>query len=364
MWPGHGALTHGELDCDGGTPYSGHVHGKRKRPAGLALEGAMDGSAVLASWHAAAHRHHARTSAPAKGPNEFEPRCDMQERENGAIGNVLNSWHLAAQRYVTHLGHLGPAKGPDELELSSCEMNTELSMGPRSSGWGVGGVSNLHEATDRTIKLQQAASTGTEPAAEGGHARCQQIMDVGRPSQGMQHQGPHHAFHEVSHIQALTRARDAAFPLIGLAPLFPTAANNRSPQLLLTFYPLCPTGACSFCSLSPGRAGAGPGCPPRIRWHDAQHYDGSQQRKLCLEVGAAALGATGAVCAKLCSWACGRLCARCDALRCTCIPYHAHTLCVHTLYGGHGAAGREWRRLEPQGAATGCILDGISPRRE
>jgi hypothetical protein len=203
MWPGHGALTHGELDCDGGTPYSGHVHGKRKRPAGLALEGAMDGSAVLASWHAAAHRHHARTSAPAKGPNEFEPRCDMQERENGAIGNVLNSWHLAAQRYVTHLGHLGPAKGPDELELSSCEMNTELSMGPRSSGWGVGGVSNLHEATDRTIKLQQAASTGTEPAAEGGHARCQQIMDVGRPSQGMQHQGPHHAFHEVSHIQAL-----------------------------------------------------------------------------------------------------------------------------------------------------------------
>ena len=197
-----GALPHGEFDGDSGLLYSAHMHGKRKRPGGdacLGLEGVLDGSAVLSSWHAAAHRHHAQRSVPdvgplAKGPIEPELRCDMLERESGAVGNVLNSWHLAAQRYVTHLGT--PAKGPDEFELSSGDLNTELALGPSNSGRGMGGVSDLHEATACNIK-------GEEPAAQEAHEACQQIIGVGRPSLAMQRQGSHQASHQVLHIHAL-----------------------------------------------------------------------------------------------------------------------------------------------------------------
>ena len=201
MWPRARPRSQFDYDCE--RQYSNSMQGKRKRSsarwpmssncstgvpdtggAGRRLEDVTDGSAVLASWQAAAQRHHTQMSTvtPAQGPDESEPRCDVLERETGPVGSVLSSWHLAAQRYATHLGT--PAKGPDEFELSNCDMNMEHNMGP-SQHTLVGG-----------------AEPEDEGATEGGKHPALQMMGVSKGGEIL-HQGSHPASHQVSHAPTL-----------------------------------------------------------------------------------------------------------------------------------------------------------------
>lgn len=229
MWPR--ARPRSEFDYDWERQHSTSMQGKRKRSSALwpmssncsaevpdtcggaelphieglprHLEDVTDGSAVLASWQAAAQRHYARMSTvtPAQGPDDSEPRCD-EERETGPVGAVLSSWHLAAQRYATHLG--SPAKGPDEFEISSCDMNMELNMGP--SGNGLAGLLDAHEGADRGAKMQHTLVGGAEPedegAPEGGKHPALQMMGVSKGGEIL-NQGSHPASHQVSHAPTL-----------------------------------------------------------------------------------------------------------------------------------------------------------------
>jgi hypothetical protein len=213
MWPRARPRSKFDYDCE--RQYSNNMQGKRKRSrapwpmssnystgvpdtggAGLRLEDVTDGSAVLASWQTAAQRHHARMSTvtPAQGPDESEPRCDVLERETGPVGSVLSSWHLAAQRYATHLGT--PAEGPDELELSNCDMNMEHNLGP--SGSGLGGV--LDAKMQHT--LVRGAEQEDEGAPEGGKHPALQMIGVSNGGEIL-HQGSHPASHQVSHAPTL-----------------------------------------------------------------------------------------------------------------------------------------------------------------
>jgi hypothetical protein len=213
MWPRARPRSKFDYDCE--RQYSNNMQGMRKRSrapwpmssnystgvpdtggAGLRLEDVTDGSAVLASWQTAAQRHHARMSTvtPAQGPDESEPRCDVLERETGPVGSVLSSWHLAAQRYATHLGT--PAEGPDELELSNCDMNMEHNLGP--SGSGLGGV--LDAKMQHT--LVRGAEQEDEGAPEGGKHPALQMIGVSNGGEIL-HQGSHPASHQVSHAPTL-----------------------------------------------------------------------------------------------------------------------------------------------------------------
>jgi hypothetical protein len=224
MWPR--ARPRREFDYDCERQYSNNMQGKRMRSsspwpmssncstgvpdtcgrAGLRQQDFTDGSAVLASWKAAAQKHHARMSfvTPAQGPDDIEPRRDVLEHETGPVGAVLSSWHLAALRYATHLGT--PAKGPDEFELSNCDMNMELNMGP--SGSGLGGLLDAHQGADRGAKMQHTPAGGAEPedegTPEGGKHPALQMMGVSKGGEILD-QGSHPASLQVSHAPTLWR---------------------------------------------------------------------------------------------------------------------------------------------------------------